>query len=172
MIRPTREMASSIGVAAVNAQSIAMASPARTLQSNANLGDGRISSAIVLDPADPNLLSTCVIQFYRRKFVLCGRRRIVSVYKWKPDPHSMASSLILPVPPADGDIFTIESNSGGTGDNSNGLALTRVQFDSILDGGTVSINENYGQLVASVGSTTRQLQASLDAQGVIPRERK
>ena len=37
----------------------------------------------------------------------------------------------------------------------------------MLDGGTISVGQNYSQLVANVGSTSRQLQANLDAQNVV-----
>ena len=58
-------------------------------------------------------------------------------------------------------------DSGATGDNGNGLLLAEVQAIGLLDGGTISINQNYAQLVSGVGSTTRQLQANLDAQTVV-----
>jgi flagellar hook-associated protein 1 FlgK len=45
--------------------------------------------------------------------------------------------------------------------------LGDVQSVGILDGGSVSIIGNYGQLVAGVGSSTRQVQANLDAQNVV-----
>jgi flagellar hook-associated protein 1 FlgK len=166
MIRPTREMASSIGVAVVNAQSIAMASPVRTQQSDSNLGDAKVGVATVLESTDPNLLTPSVIQFIDANNYSIDGAGSFSYTSGNPIVINGKQFEITGTPVA-GDIFTIESNSGGTGDNSNGLALNRVQFDSILDGGTVSISENYGQLVAAVGSTTRQLQASLDAQSVI-----
>ena len=69
--------------------------------------------------------------------------------------------------PQIGDQFTIEANNGGTGDNRNGLLLSAIQSQGLLQGGTVSINENYGRLIADVGGTASQIQANLDAQNVI-----
>ena len=61
----------------------------------------------------------------------------------------------------------IEANLGGSGDNRNGLLLGQIESRGILQGGTVSINDNYGRLIADVGSTASQIQANLRAQNVI-----
>ena len=42
-----------------------------------------------------------------------------------------------------------------------------MQSKGALDGGAISINENYAQLVAGVGGTSNQIQAGLDAQNVV-----
>ena len=47
------------------------------------------------------------------------------------------------------------------------MLLTDLQSAGALDGGAISINENYAQLVASVGGTAHQIQAGLDAQNVV-----
>ena len=69
--------------------------------------------------------------------------------------------------PQVGDQFTLEANFGAAGDNGNGLLLGDVRSNGIIDGGTTSILSNYGRLVASVGTTTRQVRANLDAQNVV-----
>lgn len=69
--------------------------------------------------------------------------------------------------PAAGDTFTLVANYGATGDNSNVLELASIQSTGILDGGSISVGENYSQLVSTVGSATYRIQASLDAQNVV-----
>ena len=64
--------------------------------------------------------------------------------------------------PAAGDTFTIGTNSAGVGDNQNGLRLADLQTTSTLIGGTASYGEAYGQLVARIGTLTRQ--ANIDSQ--------
>ena len=41
--------------------------------------------------------------------------------------------------PAAGDVFTVQSNAGGTGDNTNALASANLQSQGILANGTTSI---------------------------------
>ena len=69
--------------------------------------------------------------------------------------------------PSPGDEFTIEANLGASGDNSNALLMSNLQSMGALDGGSISINENYAQLIASVGGTSNQIQAGLAAQEVV-----
>ncbi|MFT7460487.1 MAG: flagellar hook-associated protein 1 FlgK, partial [Planctomycetota bacterium] len=65
--------------------------------------------------------------------------------------------------PANGDQFIIENNANASGDNQNGLKLSNLQTDNTLLGGTSSYQDSYGQLVAEVGTTTRQTQISSQA---------
>ncbi len=65
--------------------------------------------------------------------------------------------------PANGDQFVIENNINASGDNQNALNLASLQTGSILLGGTSSYQDSYGQLVAEVGTTTRQTQISNEA---------
>ena len=166
MIRPARDMAAAIDVAVPDAQSVAIASPVRTLIADTNLGDAKISAATVVDSADPGLLASSTIEFIDPNTYSINGAGAFPYTSGDPIVINGAS-VEISGQVVSGDRFMLEVNSGGTGDNTNGLALTQVQFDSILDGGTVSINENYSQLVASVGSTTRQLHANLDAQSII-----
>ena len=66
--------------------------------------------------------------------------------------------------PADGDTFTIESNQGGVGDNRNGLELGNVRLEKLLNGGTVSIDETFGLMLADIGSRSRHLDINYTAQ--------
>ena len=66
--------------------------------------------------------------------------------------------------PEDGDQFVLSSNKGGVSDNSNMLALADIQNTKVLDGGSATITDSYSEMVAKVGSTTRQMEMRRDAQ--------
>ena len=65
--------------------------------------------------------------------------------------------------PAAGDTYTVMSNTGGTGDNTNGLALSRLQSTPILSGGTATYQEAYGVLTGEVGAAAEQAHVSSEA---------
>ena len=66
-----------------------------------------------------------------------------------------------------GDVFTLRSNNNGVSDNRNMLALSGVQSQQVLVGGTTTLIESFGQLISSIGTTTRQSEITLDAQTVL-----
>lgn len=65
--------------------------------------------------------------------------------------------------PEEGDSFVIENNTGADGDNRNGLLLNELQSNKLLLNGSASFQDAYGQIIADVGSTTRQTQISSEA---------
>jgi flagellar hook-associated protein 1 len=69
--------------------------------------------------------------------------------------------------PNTGDAFVIQNNLGADGDNRNGLLLAKLQTDKLLLNGSASLQESYGQLVADIGTTTRQAEISSEALGVL-----
>jgi flagellar hook-associated protein 1 FlgK len=72
--------------------------------------------------------------------------------------------------PKAGDTFTLKDNTGGTGDNRNMLALADSLAKPVMDNGTTSINSSTSRLVGQIGSATRQVTASRDAQEVVQQE--
>lgn len=69
--------------------------------------------------------------------------------------------------PQDADAFVIQNNNGLDGDNRNGLLLSALQTERFLLNGSASYQEAYGQLVAGVGTTTRQSEISSTALNVL-----
>lgn len=65
--------------------------------------------------------------------------------------------------PEEGDSFIIENNTGADGDNRNGLLLNELQSNKLLLNGSASFQDAYGQIIADVGSTTRQTEISSEA---------
>ncbi len=166
LIRSGHDAAGSVQSAVSDPQAIAMAAPTRSLISLGNIGNATISPATVVDATDPGLLNTAVIEFTGpATYSIDGAGAFAYT---DGDPIVInGSAVTISGTPAVGDQFTIEANYGATGDNSNGLLMTQVQSVGILDGGTISINENYATLVSNIGATTHQLQANVDAQGVV-----
>ncbi len=71
-----------------------------------------------------------------------------------------------------GDLFTIEENTSGVGDNRNALALAALRATGSLDSGTSTYQEAYSQMVAQVGSTANQADINLNAQNALLRTAK
>jgi flagellar hook-associated protein 1 len=165
-ISPTSGGAGSIARTLNDAQSIAMAAPTRTLAASGNIGNAAVSPSAVVDATDPGLLNTAVIEFTGPSTYSINGAGSFAYTSGQPITLNGSSFTISGVPAA-GDQFTLEANYGASGDNRNGLKLANVQSVGILDGGTISINASYGQVVASVGSATRQAQVNFEAQGVV-----
>jgi len=166
LIRPTRDVAGSVRRVLDDPQAIAMALPVRVSSAATNIGDGEIGGATVLDRNDPNFLTPALIAFTGpTTYSINGAGAFAYT---SGDPILVnGSSFEITGAPGTGDTFSLEPNFGATGDNGNGLSLASVQAEQVLANGSVSINESYGQLIASVGGATRQVQSGLEAQSVI-----
>ncbi len=75
-----------------------------------------------------------------------------------------AISFTLSGTPINGDTFVISDNTNGVGDNRNALLLANLQEQLTLAGSTVTYQEAYAQLVADIGSQTRETSVNRDAQ--------
>ncbi len=168
LIRSAADAAGSLQNVLSDPQALALAAPTRSSASLGNTGNAVVTPARVTDPADPALLTSAVIEFTGpATYSING----AGSFAWTDGAPIVVNGTEVTISgsPALGDQFTIEANYGASGDNSNALLLSNTQSRGILDGGTISINENYGQLVANVGSTTHQVRSNLDAQGVVLR---
>lgn len=166
LIRSGQGMAGNIQSAISDPQAIAIAAPTRSVASLGNIGDANISRASVADPADPNLLTGAVIDFTSATTYSIDGVGSFAYVDGTPITINGSNVTISGVP-STGDQFSIEANNGASGDNANALILANIQSVGVLDGGTISINQSYGGLVADVGATTHQLQSNREAQGVI-----
>lgn len=166
LIRPTGGAAGSMTALVNDPQAIAMASPVRTQSSGDIIGSATISAPVVTDAADPNLLTTTVLEFTTAgTYSINGAGAFT--YTSGDEISVNGATFTISGTPVAGDRYALEANLGASGDNSNGLKLGQVQSVGILDGGTVSINDHYGQLVAAVGGATQQIKSNLEAQNVI-----
>jgi flagellar hook-associated protein 1 FlgK len=184
-IRPTREGASGINVLIGNPRELALAAPLRTATTLSNAGTGSISAGVVTDinnPAfqsAPGQLSPAVqIRFTSAvTYEVLDSGTLAVIDTGSYDPASGAD--IFPTQnlgidygyqvriignPAAGDSFAVAYNSGGTGDNRNALLMAGMQTDQLMNGGSSSFNDAYGELIADVGSKARQAQIGSQVQ--------
>ena len=174
-IKPTAAGAGTIQVAITDSREIAAAVPIRTLASLNNLGTLEISSGIVTDVTDPNLLNTATFTFNNPATTFTSNVDVVvgGVPIVAGAPITYSNNMVIDangwqvdlrgVPQAN-DVLTVESNAGGVGDNRNALNLANLQNLGVLDGGIASFQEDYGKLVGFVGSTTLASTIERDAQ--------
>ena len=78
-------------------------------------------------------------------------------------PGGLQVELKLSGTPAANDVITLADNKGGVADNRNAALLGALQTDKLMFGSggqaTATLNNAYAQLVAKVGSKTREVQA-------------
>lgn len=168
LLRSSRGTASTMQNLISDPQSVAMSAATRSRVDLNNLGNAAITPARTVDAADPDLLTTATIEFLDAATYSINGAGSFAYSSGDPIVINGSEVVITGIPNA-GDRFIIEANFGGTGDNANGLLLSDVQSVDLLDGGVVSINENYGRLVSEVGSTTNQVVAGLQASLAVQR---
>ena len=69
--------------------------------------------------------------------------------------------------PATGDAFTVRTNAGAVGDNSNAFALADAMKGGVLEGGTVSVTSAVERMTGNLGLQTRAAQMSRDAEASV-----
>ncbi|MCZ6664175.1 MAG: flagellar hook-associated protein FlgK [Gammaproteobacteria bacterium] len=164
LINPTKLVPRAMRLATIDPAELALALPIRTQSEFANLGDAIVSIGEILDPTDPSLLATTQIVFNDppTTYQINGAGPLLA-YTSGGNIDVNGWRIQVTGAPVAGDVFTIESNAGGIGDNGNGLVLSRLQFTPILQGGTASYQEAYGILIGEVGSAAQQSRISRDA---------
>ncbi|MDH5622560.1 MAG: flagellar hook-associated protein FlgK [Gammaproteobacteria bacterium] len=166
LLRSGHNAAGSIRSVLTDPRAIALAAPTRSTVSFNNTGSAVISPATVVDSTDPALLSSTLIEFTSPNTYSINGAGSFAYADGSPIIVNGSSVTIGGIPAA-GDQFTIEANYGASGDNANALLMADIQSVGILDGGTISINQNYGQLVSGIGATTHQIKSNLEAQAVV-----
>ncbi|KAA3627628.1 MAG: flagellar hook-associated protein FlgK [Proteobacteria bacterium] len=171
LIRPTLNGAADIALSIATPEAIAAAAPIRTATALANTGNGVISAGTVNapPPADANLQQTVTITFDNPPTTF----DVVGTGTGNPTNVAYTSggsityngwTIQLSGTPAAGDVFTIEANTGGVGDNRNALLLAGLQTQNTLQNGTATFQSAYASFVASAGVQTHQADISQQAQ--------
>jgi flagellar hook-associated protein 1 FlgK len=166
LIQPTAQAAGSFSVALTNAAGIAAAGALNTSAADTNAGTATIGPGTVIDPANPNLLNTTTIQFLTpTTYSINGAGSFaytsggtIGVNGWQ---------TTISGTPAAGDVFTVQSNAGGPGDNTNALAGANQQTQGILSGGATSISGAVGALITGIGSRAQQINTAQTAQTAV-----
>jgi flagellar hook-associated protein 1 len=172
IIQPTREGARNIALAINDTAKIAAAAPIRTEAALSNTGSGTISAGSINPlPIDANLQQPVTITFHSPfdgQFDVTGTGTGLpannQVFSAGDDISFNGFTVQIEGNPAAGDVFTIGPNTNANSDNRNALLLGGLQTQNILAGGTASFQSTYGQLVSQIGSKTRELQVTSEAQ--------
>ncbi|MFZ2161836.1 MAG: flagellar hook-associated protein FlgK [Sideroxyarcus sp.] len=171
LVRPTVNGASGISLSITDPTKIAAASPIRSNAPTANLGTGVIAAATVVPglPLNANLQQPVTITFNNPPTTYnvtgIGTGNPVNV------PYTAGSTITyngwttqISGTPSAGDTFTVSQNTNATTDGSNILLMAALQTANTLANGTTSYQGAYGQLIGQVGSQTRELTVTSQAQ--------
>jgi len=184
-IRPVRDGAGAFQVLIGDPRDLALASPVRTSAALANTGTGQISAGVVTDinnaafQSPQGALSPEVLIRFTTPttYEVVDQSTLGVIDTGVYDPAT--GSDVFPTAglgidygyqvritgnPASGDEFRVGYNSGGTGDNRNALQLASLQTGRLMNGGSASFNDAYGEMIADVGTRTRQAQVGSDVQ--------
>ena len=174
LLRPTRQGAQAIDLAIGQAEAIALAAPVRSSANINNSGTGAVSAGVVTDIgsslfATPGQLSPpLLIRFTSpTSYDILDNTNPAAPVALAPPQTGLAfppvpSSALLPAAfgvelevigqPQAGDTFSLDFNSNGVQDNRNGLLLSGLQTQPILDGNAATLEAGYGRLLQEVGS--------------------
>ncbi|MET0661153.1 MAG: flagellar basal body rod C-terminal domain-containing protein, partial [Steroidobacteraceae bacterium] len=138
----------------------------RSAANASNTGTGAISAATVLDASNAQLRSSVTIAFTSATTYSVNG---AGSFTYTPGSNIDLNGWRMQISgaPATGDSFTVRSNAGGVGDNSNALAMAQALQAPVLDGGSSSLSDSVGRFVGDIGVATRQAQVNRDAQQVV-----
>jgi flagellar hook-associated protein 1 FlgK len=179
VLEPTRQGASMFNMALGRPADIALASPVTGSVASANAGDARISQLTVTSTTGLPLVSDVVLTFDENAmgagvpgFLVAGS--VVTSIAYDPATEKSGKTFTLPDAgnlqielsgvPLQGDQLSISNNASGVGDNRNALAMIDLQGARILEQGNSTYQNVYGNLVADVGTTTRQAQINSETE--------
>ncbi len=167
LVEPTATAAAGFGVLLTSPTQIASAAAVQTGAAGANTGTGTIAAATVTDPTNANLLTATTITFTSpTTYQVSGDP---TTYAYTPGAAIAANGWTTSISgtPAAGDTFTVGSNAGNTGDNTNLFAMIDALSTSSLNGGSTSLTGAGSSLLSQVGAQTQQAQANASAQQAV-----
>ena len=166
LVRSTREAATTLRAVMTDARQVAAAAPIRTSAGVANTGNAGVSAGEVIDASDPDLLTTVDIQFTGPgTYSVNGAGSFA--YTSGSDISLNGWRIRITGTPVVGDVFRVQSNTGGVGDNRNALLMAGIHELRSLQGGTATIAGQFGALVGGIGTVTRQSGVAREAQEAV-----
>jgi flagellar hook-associated protein 1 len=165
LIQPTTQAAAGFSVLLNSPSQIASAAAVQANAATTNTGTGTIAAATATDPTNAALLtSTSIVFSSPTQYQING-----TTYTYTPGAAISANGWTTSISgtPAAGDTFTVSSNAGNAGDNSNLFAIVDGLNANTLNGGTTSLIGAANTLVAQVGAQTQQAQANAQAQQAV-----
>jgi flagellar hook-associated protein 1 FlgK len=176
VIEPTRLGANNMTVLVKDATGIAAAAPIRAAAALANSSAATISAGAVTSAASLPLSATISLTFdaVNSRFNVAGAVPAVAPIAYSSGNAVSFNGLSFTISgtPANGDVFTVERNAGGSVDNRNALMLGALQTtntigrDASVAGSLASTTYNgaYAELVSQIGNTARQTELMATAQ--------
>jgi flagellar hook-associated protein 1 FlgK len=167
LIQPTAQAAAGFSVLLSSPSQIAAASAVQANAATTNTGTGTIAAATVTDSTNPALsTSTSIVFSSPTQYQIDGAG---ATYTYTPGAAISDNGWTTSISgtPAAGDTFTVSSNAGNTGDNSNLFAMIDGLNANSLNGGTTSLIGAANTLVAQVGAQTQQAQSNAQAQQAV-----
>jgi flagellar hook-associated protein 1 FlgK len=166
LILPTAAAAGSLQVALTDTSQIAAAGAVRTAAAGSNKGSGTISAGTVTDPTDPNLFSTTTLTITSATtYSVNGAGSFAFTAGGNIDLNGW--QVQIGGAPAVGDSFTVQRNTGASGDNRNALAIANIQNQGVLSNGTISVTGALSSIVTGVGTKAQQTNTARAAQTAI-----
>jgi len=168
VISATSRAASSFTAVLNDPENLALAGKLTTRSEIANLGDSRISPATVNDPDAVALTNPIDIVFstdttYDIVDVNTGTTLTAGVTYTEGDSVSLNGwEATLEGKARSGDIHRIEPNTTGLGNNSNGLGLSDMQLEAVIDE-SQSFTDAYGAMVSRIGAHTQSAESRTKA---------
>ena len=159
LLSATGRAAGSIESLVQNPEKLALAGQLATSSDIGNLGDTVISPATITDPQNEELATPVDIIFTSETTydIVDPESGTVLVDDADYLPNEAIAingfEISLSGDAKAGDTHSIAPNVNGRGDNSNGLALTDMQTELLVNG-QESFNDAYGSLVSGIGSNT------------------
>lgn len=154
LLQPTARMAGNLEVLITNPANIAAAAATRGQGDIANAGSAVVSASEVVDPDHPLLLTTSTLEFLSESTYQINGSGVFNYISGQPIDIN-GSRLTLEGTPAAGDRFTLQANSGGSGDNRNALALARLQDAGLFNGANTSLMASASAMLSNVAVVTR-----------------
>ena len=169
-IEPVRNGANNLSVSIGQPQQIAAASPVRASLPSSNTGSLTVSSLSVVGPSrNANLTDAVTIKFTSpTAYTITDSTNNTSTTGTYTSGQPIAFngwSLTLLGAPQTNDSVSVGANVGGTGDNTNALALAQLQGANLIDG--ASLGSGYAAAVSQVGTMTADAQAEQQNQSAI-----
>jgi flagellar hook-associated protein 1 FlgK len=161
MVRPVANAADGFRVMLTEPATIAAAAPVTARIDAGNTSQAAVSSPVVVDSTDPRLRTPATIRFVTpTSYVLFTD---ITTDLTGPLPYTSGADISfagwttrVSGTPAAGDEFLVEPTTGGSGDNSNALALASVSQRGFFANGTQSIIDLGADIIATVGSTANR----------------
>jgi flagellar hook-associated protein 1 FlgK len=166
LIQPTAQGAGSFNVALTSTAQLAAAGAIRTAAVNSNSGSATISGGTVVTASNPNLLNSTTIQFTSATtYSINGAGSFA--YASGGNIAQNGWQVQISGAPAAGDVFTVQGNVGGTGDNRNALASANQQTQGVLSNGSISVNSAVSAMITGIGGQAQQVNTAQSAQTAV-----